>query len=78
VTAEITAEGSTAVVKDLLIYPAESGKDLSVGYTQMRQGIRALADELKASGYTEMRVQEAYRTGGINPGRTTTFTVKLR
>jgi hypothetical protein len=75
---EVTAEGSTAVVKNLAIYPASSEGALNVGYTQMRQGLRAIEGELKEAGFTEMRVENAYRVSGANPGRTTTFTVKLK
>jgi RHS repeat-associated protein len=75
---DVTVEGTTAVVKDLLIYPADSTGSLDVGYSQMRQGIRALQQDLKAQGFDSMRVEDAYRISGANPGRSTTFTTKLR
>jgi RHS repeat-associated protein len=75
---EVTAEGGTAVVKDLAIFPANSEGALNVGYTQMRQGLGAIQGELKDAGFTEMRVENAYRISGANPGRSTTFTVRLK
>ena len=78
VYAEVTAEGSTAVVKNLAIYPADSEGAIKAGYTATRQGLRAIQAELKEAGFTQMRVENAYRIGGINPGRFTTFTVPLK
>jgi RHS repeat-associated protein len=75
---EVTVEGTTAVVRDLAIYPADSEGALNVGYTQMRQGLRVIQGDLKEAGFTDMRVENAYRVGGATPGRTTTFTVKLK
>jgi hypothetical protein len=75
---EVTAEGTTAVVKDLAIFPANSEGAVNAGYTQIRQGLRAIQGELKQAGFSKMRVENAYRLGGANPGRTTTFTVTLR
>jgi hypothetical protein len=57
---------------------ANSKGTLNVGYTEMRQGLKALQGELKEAGFTEMRVENAYRVSGISPGRSTTFTVKLK
>jgi RHS repeat-associated protein len=79
VYAKITAEGDTAVVKELAIYPANSEGALNVGTMQMRQGLRAIQGELKEAGFTEMRIEPQYRVGGANAGGyTPSMTVKLR
>lgn len=39
VYAEVTAEGTTAMVKDLAIYPADSESSVNVGYTELRAGL---------------------------------------
>ncbi|MFZ0993849.1 MAG: RHS repeat-associated core domain-containing protein [Candidatus Sulfotelmatobacter sp.] len=76
---KITAEGDTAVVKELAIYPANSEGALNVGTMQMRQGLRAIQGELKEAGFTEMRIEPQYRVGGANAGGyTPSMTVKLR
>jgi hypothetical protein len=77
VYAEVVAEGQTAVIKDVAIYPAASETGLQVGYTQMRQGLNGVLSDLKAQGFTQARI-EAYRVSGAVPGRTMNLTVTLK
>ena len=85
VYAVVTAEGETAVIKELAVYPV-TDKDaiLNVGYTGMRQGFRQVLSELKEAGYSDFRMEPQYRSGGqgasggANPfGYTGTLTGKL-
>ena len=68
VLAKVEAEGSTAVIKELAIYPAESNTAVSAGFTQTRQGIKAVLNELKEAGFTDFRMEPQYRIGGANAG----------
>jgi hypothetical protein len=68
VFAKVEAEGSTAVIKELAIYPAESNTAISAGFTQTRQGIKAVLNELKEAGFTDFRMEPQYRIGGANAG----------
>jgi len=71
------AEGQTAVVKNVLIYPAESEGAVQAGTTAMRQGLKGILSDLKAQGFTQARI-EAYRVSGAVPGRTMNLTVTLK
>jgi hypothetical protein len=80
VYAEVVAEGETAVVKEVAVYPAASEGGLQVGYTQMRQGLNGILSDLKAQGFTQARI-EAYRSAqsGVaqGTGRMMNLTVTL-
>jgi RHS repeat-associated protein len=78
VFAKVEAEGSTAVIKELAIFPAESNTALRVGFAQTRQGIKLVLKELKEAGFTDFRMEPQYRLGGANKGGYTgTLTGKL-
>jgi hypothetical protein len=68
VYAKVEAEGTTAVIKELAVYPAESNTAVSAGFTQTRQGLKAVLNELKESGFTDFRMEPQYRIGGANAG----------
>jgi hypothetical protein len=63
--ARVEAEGETAVIKELAIYPS-TGKDeiLNVSLSEMRQGIRQVLRDLKQAGYSDFRMEPQYRSGG--------------
>ena len=63
VYARVEMEGSRAIIKELAVYPAESGSAINPGYTQTRQGFRAVLSELKEAGFTEYRIEPQYRVG---------------
>lgn len=65
VYAKVVAEGETAVIKELAVYPATGGDEiLDVGYTQMRQGFKGVLSDLKEAGYSDWRMEPQYRSGG--------------
>lgn len=66
VYAVVGAEGETAVIKELAVYPA-TGKDevLDVGYTGMRQAFKQVLSDLKEAGYDAFRMEPQYRSGGL-------------
>lgn len=68
VYAKVEAEGTTAVIKEVAVYPAESNTAVSAGFTQTRQGLKAILNELKESGFTDFRMEPQYRVGGVNAG----------
>jgi RHS repeat-associated protein len=68
VYAKVTAEGSTAVIKELAVYPTESGTAINVGYTGTRQVFKAVLSDLKEAGFTDFRMEPQYRVGGANAG----------
>jgi RHS repeat-associated protein len=76
---KIVAEGDTAVVKELAIYPAESNTAINVGTVEMKQGLSAIKGELREAGFTEVRIEPQYRVGGANAGGyTPQMTFKLK
>jgi hypothetical protein len=68
VFAKVEAEGSTAVIKELAIYPAESNTAVSAGFTQTRQGIKAVLNELKEAGLPIFVWSLNTGIGGANAG----------
>jgi hypothetical protein len=83
--ARVEAEGETAVIKELAVYPTESAAPVGVGYTGMRQGFRQVLGDLKEAGYSDFRMEPQYRSGGpgasggANPfGYTGTLSGKLK
>jgi len=81
VYARVVADGETAVVDDLAVYPAASDGGLEVGYTQMSQGLRGLVSELGKRGFKQVSI-EAYRSIGSGvakgTGRMMRLTVRIK
>jgi hypothetical protein len=78
VSCNITAEGRTAVVKELLVYPEGADAKLAVGNGDMKAGFKALMQELKSMSFDFIRIEDTVRMNGATPGRPVNMTLRLR
>lgn len=63
VYARVEMEGSRAIIKELAVYAADNRAAIDVGYTEMREGFKAVLNDLKGAGFTEYRMEPQYRSG---------------
>jgi len=77
IVGEAVVEGTQLTIKNISVFSAETGERLNVGVGNMLKAIRPLFEELKAAGYTTVRIV-GDRVSGANPGRAVDITKTLR
>ncbi|MBL8233976.1 MAG: RHS repeat-associated core domain-containing protein [Bryobacterales bacterium] len=53
--AEVAVEGSQLVLKEILVYPVETGRRIAIGAKEVLQAARPLLEQAKRDGYTSVR-----------------------
>jgi RHS repeat-associated protein len=78
--AEVEVKGSQLVLKDILVYPTETGGRLQVGVRELLEAGKGLLDEARQAGFETVRFigDRSAAAGSANPGRAVDFTKTLK
>jgi RHS repeat-associated protein len=78
--AEVDTSGSQLILKDILVYPAETGSQIAVGVKEILQAARPLMEQARQAGFTSVRfiADRSAAAGSANPGRPVDFTRTLK
>jgi RHS repeat-associated protein len=78
--AEVETSGSQLILKDILVYPTETGGRLQAGAGQILQAAKGFLQEARQDGFTSVRFigDRSLAEGSANPGRVVDFTRTLK
>jgi hypothetical protein len=78
--AEVETSGFQLILKDILVYPTETGGRLQAGAGQILQAAKGFLQEARQDGFTSVRFigDRSLAEGSANPGRVVDFTRTLK
>lgn len=78
--ADVEVKGSQLILKDILVYPTETGGRLQVGVRELLEAGKGFLDEARQAGFESVRFigDRSAAAGSANPGRAVDFTRTLK
>ena len=78
--AEVEVSGTQLILKDILVYPVDTGARIQVGVKEVLSAARPLLTEATNAGFNSVRfiADRSLALGSANPGRQVDFTRSLK